>query len=106
MKIKFLRSYQPKQGDGQGPKYTAGQVVNFKGPVEETYAAKYVRLGLAEEFDETAARAADRKIKDEEDAKAEADTKAKADAEAKAKSEADAKAKAEAAAKAKGANPT
>jgi membrane protein involved in colicin uptake len=118
MRIKFIKALEIKQGDGKGPKYAADEIVNFNGPVEETYARKYVRRGYAVEFDEKAERkaraeaeaklradeAAAAKARAEADAKAkaDADAKAKADAEAKAKAEADAKAKAESEAAAKG----
>lgn len=96
MKIRFVKNYKVKQGDGNGPEYRTGQVVDFSGPVDQTYGQKYVRLGLAEEVDERAERkaAAEARAK-EEDARAKVEAAARAE-EAKAKAEVDAKAKAEA----------
>lgn len=47
MKIRFVKPWVVKQGDGKGPKYEVGQVVEFKGQVAETYARKYITRGLA-----------------------------------------------------------
>lgn len=54
MKIRFIKDWDVKQGDGKGPKYRVGQEVVFDGPVAETYARKYVARGLAEEVNEGA----------------------------------------------------
>jgi hypothetical protein len=43
MKIRFIET--PK-----GRPYKAGDFVDFNGAVEETYARKFIRQGLAEEF--------------------------------------------------------
>lgn len=47
MKIRFVKDWIVRQGDGQGPHYRAGDVQEFAGPVAETYARKYVSRGLA-----------------------------------------------------------
>jgi len=100
VKIRFL--LQPK---GRS-EYKAGDVVDFRGKVEEGYARKYIERGWAERADKPKAAVdadAEAKIADDRakaEAKADADAKAKADAEAKAKADADAKAKIDAAAKA------
>lgn len=52
MKIQFTKGYKVRQGDGKGPEYAPGDVVDFKGPVEETYAHKYIRIGVAVEYAE------------------------------------------------------
>ncbi len=50
MKIKFIKSYAV-QGDAEGlPVYKAGEVYEFLGFAPESYAHKYVRLGLAEVY--------------------------------------------------------
>lgn len=81
MKIKFIEA--PKGRD-----YKAGQIVEFTGPVETTYAMKYVARGWAEPYDEAAIKAAERaqreaQVKADEEARAAA--KAKSDAVTKAK---------------------
>lgn len=48
MKIKFKQRHAVVQGDGRGPVYNAGDVVSFDGPVNETYARKYIARGYAE----------------------------------------------------------
>lgn len=68
MKIRFVQSHAVKQGDGKGPKYEKDQVVDFKGAVEETYARKYIRLGLAVEEDGRSTRAAATTKSDDGDA--------------------------------------
>ena len=96
MKIRFL--LQPK---GRS-EYKAGDVVDFRGKVEEGYARKYIERGWAERADKPKAAVDDAEAKIADDkAKAEAEAKAKADADAKAKADAEAKAKADADAKAK-----
>ena len=45
MKIKFTEA--PK-----GREYKAGDVVEFKGPIPEGYARKYINRGWAEEYTE------------------------------------------------------
>ena len=49
MRIRFVKDWTVKQGDGKGPVYTAGQVVEFNGRVEESYGRKYVARKLAVE---------------------------------------------------------
>ena len=101
MKIKFIVA--PK-----GRNYKVGEVVDFKGAVEETYAMKYISREWAEPYDESAIKAADKAARDAQakvdaDAKTDADARAKAESEAKVK-EADAKAKASQASQSGGAN--
>lgn len=86
MKIKFVTA--PKGRD-----YKVGQVVEFKGKVEETYALKFLSRGWAEPFDEAAAKAAEKASRDEQAEKDKQEADAKLDAEAKAKVLADAEAK-------------
>lgn len=47
MKIRFIKPWTVQQGDGKGPKYKVGDVVDFNGKIAETYARKYIRRGLA-----------------------------------------------------------
>lgn len=89
MKIKFIES-------PNGREHKKGDIVDFKGRVEETYALKYIARGWAEPVDEAAIRAAE---------KAEKEEKERTDAEAKAKAESDAKTKADAGARAKNGQP-
>lgn len=89
MKIKFIEA--PKGRD-----FKKGDVVDFKGKVDETYALKYIARGWAEPVDEAAVRAAD---------KAEKEEKERADAEAKARAESGAKTNADAEARAKNGQP-
>lgn len=49
MKIKFITTHKVQQGDGKGPVYEKDSVHDFKGPVAETYAQKYIRRGWAVE---------------------------------------------------------
>lgn len=49
MKIKFIATHKVQQGDGKGPVYEKDSLHDFKGPVAETYAQKYVRRGWAVE---------------------------------------------------------
>lgn len=49
MKIKFITTHKVQQGDGKGPVYEKDSLHDFKGPVAETYAQKYVRRGWAVE---------------------------------------------------------
>lgn len=79
MKIKFTEA--PK-----GRAYKAGDIVEFKGKIDEGYALKYISRGWAEPYDDSAEKAAAKM-------KAEEESRAKADAEQKAKDEADAKAR-------------
>ena len=49
MRIRFLTDHRVQQGDGNGPFYEKGKIYDFTGFSPETYAAKYIRVGLAEE---------------------------------------------------------
>lgn len=49
-KIEFIKDWTVKQGDGKGPAYKAGDVVD----VEQSYADKYKRRGLAVDYVEKA----------------------------------------------------
>lgn len=112
-KITFIKNFTPKGQSADIPSYKAGETHDL----HVSYAEKYVRLGMAKEFDAKAERRAkaddEARARAEEEAaaklKADEDAKAKADAEAKAKAEeeAAAKLKADADTKAKaGRNPT
>ena len=46
-KLLFTHRHVVQQHDGNGRVYEAGTTYEFNGMVEETYAAKYRRLGLA-----------------------------------------------------------
>lgn len=54
MRIKFLVDHKVQQSDGKGPSYEKGRTYEFTGFSPETYAAKYVRVGIAEEVKEDA----------------------------------------------------
>ncbi|RWF66852.1 hypothetical protein [Mesorhizobium sp.] len=74
MKIKFIQ--KPKGRD-----YNVGDVVDFNGPVEESYATKFLNRGWAEPADDEAATHVEKTAADAEaaaarDAKANADYKA------------------------------
>lgn len=47
MKIRFLEDHTPKGSSASIPTYEAGKVYDFKDPVAETYARKYILRGLA-----------------------------------------------------------
>lgn len=49
MWVTFTERHKVKQGDGNGPLYEQGQSYEFKGPVAETYARKYIARGIAVE---------------------------------------------------------
>lgn len=49
MRIKFLKDYGLKEGQGVGPHYKAGQEQNFTDPVGLGYARAYIERGLAVE---------------------------------------------------------
>jgi hypothetical protein len=49
MKITFLRNFKPAGNSPLIPSYGKGQTYDFDGGVAEGYAAKYIRLGYAEE---------------------------------------------------------
>lgn len=55
MKIRFVKPWEVKQGDGKGPKYKIGDEVEFNGRVPETYARKYINRELAVEVTDTPA---------------------------------------------------
>ncbi|WP_158671931.1 hypothetical protein [Bradyrhizobium guangdongense] len=58
MKIKFIEQHIIRgQTRAEDVVYAKGQVVDFKGKVEETYARKYIDRGWAEPYDEAAERA-------------------------------------------------
>lgn len=58
MKIRFVQEHKVQQGDGRGPHYKVGDVVEFNGMVGESYGRKYVARGYAEEVKAGAAPAA------------------------------------------------
>ena len=90
MKIEFIEA--PKGRD-----YKAGDIVEFKGRVDEGYALKYISRGWAKPYDESAIKAAEKAAREEEARlKAEADAKARDDAAARAKADAEAAANASA----------
>lgn len=103
MRIKFLKNYGIKEGQGAGPHYAADKEYEFKGPVEEGYARAYIERGIALEVvslgdrllgapgaAEHAENAAKAKVAAA--AKAEADATAEVEFQVKAKPDADAKA--------------
>lgn len=49
MKIKFVKRHHVLRGDGSGPVYNPGDVVDFDGHTAETYARKYIARGWAVE---------------------------------------------------------
>jgi hypothetical protein len=49
MWITFTQRHKVMQGDGNGPLYEAGKSYEFKGPIPETYARKYIARGYAVE---------------------------------------------------------
>jgi hypothetical protein len=49
MKIKFLTGFRPAGQSDAIPTYEAGKEYDFRGPVAEGYARKYIGRGLAEE---------------------------------------------------------
>lgn len=85
MKIKFLQSPKGR------PEYQKGETHDFNGPVEESYARKFIDRGWAEPAD----RAAEKAAKEDQDAKVAA-AKAAAEQAAKDKAEAEARIKAQA----------
>ena len=97
MKIKFTTSPKGR------PEFKAGDILDFKGPVPETYANKFIARGWAEPYDDAAIKATEKAR-----AKADADAQAEAAAREKEKAEAEARIKAAADVKNKtgGANPT
>lgn len=86
MKIKFIQA--PKGRD-----YKVGETVDFKGPVEQTYAMKFIQRGWAEPVDEAAIKASEKAAREaqekiEGEARAAADAKAKVEAATKAQNQA------------------
>lgn len=93
MKIRFIQQHILRgETRAQDVVFEEGQIVDFgKDPVANSYATAYIDRGYAEEYDEVAAKAAERAARVAED---DAAAKTKADADAKAKAAEDAKAKA------------
>lgn len=58
MRIRFVKPYGKKEGQGAGPHYAVGQEYDFKGQTPEGYARSYIARGVAVEVDEAAARRA------------------------------------------------
>lgn len=91
MRIKFLKNYGIKEGQGSGPHYAAGTEYEFNGTFEEGYARAYIERGFAAEVVSLGDRPlgvplAAEEVKADAEA-AEAKAKAKADADAKATDE-------------------